>query len=136
MQESAIPWFIKFLPKALPWAAKIFPAVVGAVLALILSGDIDKDGKLQISLRTIGLLTAAITISIYGGATFIEYQGLVNKSLMVHGTIMFFFAVFGLLFISVTYQAIALMKGKPLSEIIAEIKSAVIAVLNGKGGEK
>ncbi|MCI3879564.1 hypothetical protein [Acinetobacter higginsii] len=134
MQESAIPWFIKFLPKAIPWAAKIFPAVVGAVLALILSGDIDKDGKLQISLRTIGLLTAAITISIYGGATFIEYHGLADKSLMMHGTIMFFFAVFGLLLISIVYQSIALLRGKPLSEIIAEIKSAIVAILNGKSG--
>ena len=35
MQENTIPWIIK-----------IVPAVVGAILALVLSGDIDKEGKI------------------------------------------------------------------------------------------
>ena len=34
MQENAIPWVLK-----------IFPAVIGAILALVLSGDIDKEGR-------------------------------------------------------------------------------------------
>ena len=38
MQENTIPWVIK-----------IFPAVVGAILALVLSGDIDASGKIQVS---------------------------------------------------------------------------------------
>ena len=36
MQENTIPWVIKAVP-----------AVVGAILALVLSGDIDKNGKIQ-----------------------------------------------------------------------------------------
>ncbi len=35
MQENTIPWIIK-----------VVPAVVGAILALVLSGDIDKDGNI------------------------------------------------------------------------------------------
>ena len=35
MQENTIPWIIK-----------VVPAVVGAILALVLSGDIDKNGKI------------------------------------------------------------------------------------------
>ena len=30
----------------LPWVIKLIPAVVGAILALVLSGDIDKEGKI------------------------------------------------------------------------------------------
>lgn len=36
MQENTIPWIIK-----------IIPAIVGAILALVLSGDIDKEGKFK-----------------------------------------------------------------------------------------
>ena len=43
MQESTIPWVIK-----------VIPAVVGAILALVLSGDIDKTGKIQVSMSVIG----------------------------------------------------------------------------------
>ena len=39
MQENTIPWVIKAVP-----------AVVGAILALVLSGDIDKNGKIQVSM--------------------------------------------------------------------------------------
>ena len=39
MQENTIPWIIK-----------VVPAIVGAILALVLSGDIDKEGKIQVSL--------------------------------------------------------------------------------------
>ena len=43
MQESTIPWIIK-----------VIPAVIGAILALVLSGDIDKQGRIQITLSVIG----------------------------------------------------------------------------------
>ena len=36
MQENTIPWVIK-----------IFPAIVGAILALVLSGDIIKRGRFK-----------------------------------------------------------------------------------------
>ncbi|MDM1246848.1 hypothetical protein HX005_08230 [Acinetobacter sp. R933-2] len=49
---------------------------------------------------------------------------------------MFIFAVFGLLAIGIVYQSIALLKGKPLSEVISEIKAAFISIIgNGKGGQ-
>jgi len=55
MQENTLPWFIKLVP-----------AVVGAILALVLSGDIDKEGKIQVTLGVIskfliGLVIAVIT---------------------------------------------------------------------------
>ena len=126
MQENALPWFIKLVP-----------AVVGAILALVLSGDIDKEGKIQVSLGVIGKFLFSVSVSLYGGAAFIEYHDLSNYSHMAQGFVMLMFAVFGLLAIGIVYQSIALMQGKTLSEVISEVKAAFISILgNGKGGEQ
>ena len=125
MQENAIPWVLK-----------IFPAVVGAVLALVLSGDIDANGKIQISLGVITKFVCSVTVSLYGGSAFIEHYGYLTSSTMFQGFIMLMFAVFGLLFIGIAYQSIALLKGKTMAEVIAEIKSAFVAIISGKGGEQ
>ena len=125
MQENTIPWIIK-----------IIPAIVGAILALVLSGDIDKSGKIQVSLSVIGKFVASVTVSLYGGSAFIEHFGLLTKSTMFQGFIMLMFAVFGLMAIGILYQSIALMKGKPLPEVIFEIKSAFAAIWGSrKGGD-
>lgn len=121
MHENTIPWIIK-----------IVPAVVGAILALVLSGDIDKDGKIRISLSVIVKFIASVTISVYGGAAFIEYQKL-TVTLTTQGFIMLMFAVFGILLIGILYQSIALMNGKPLNEVLGEIKEAFLSIIgNGK----
>ena len=125
MQENTIPWIIKAVP-----------AVVGAILALVLSGDIDKNGKIQISLGVIGKFLFSVSVSLYGGSAFIEYYELSKYSHMAQGFVMLMFAVFGLLGIGILYQSIALMHGKPLSEVISEVKAAFISILsNGKGGK-
>ncbi|MBL8323074.1 MAG: hypothetical protein JNJ93_12490 [Acinetobacter sp.] len=124
MQESTIPWVIK-----------VIPAVVGAILALVLSGDIDKTGKIQVSMGVIGKFLASVTVSLYGGSAFIEHFEMLKTSTMYQGFIMLMFAVFGLLAIGILYQSIALLKGKPLPEVISEIKAAFLAIWgNGKGG--
>lgn len=126
MQENTIPWIIK-----------IIPAVAGAILALVLSGDIDKDAKIKITLGVIGKFLFSVSVSLYGGAAFIEYYELSKYSHMAQGFVMLIFAVFGLLAIGILYQSIALMQGKPLSEVISEIKAAFISIIsNGKGGEQ
>ncbi len=122
--------------KALPWIIKVVPAIVGAILALVLSGDIDKEGKIQVSLGVIAKFLFSVSVSLYGGAAFIEYHELNNYSHMAQGFVMLMFAVFGLLAIGIAYQSIALLKGKSMSAVIAEIKSAFIAILSGKGGDQ
>ena len=125
MQENTIPWIIK-----------VVPAVVGAILALVLSGDIDKNGKIQVSLGVIGKFLFSVSVSLYGGSAFIEYYELSKYSHMAQGFVMLMFAVFGLLAIGIVYQSIALMHGKTLSEVISEVKAAFISILsNGKGGK-
>ena len=126
MQENEIRWVIKAVP-----------AVVGAVLALVLSGDIDKSGKIQVSVGVIGKFLFSISVSLYGGSAFIEYYELSKYSHMAQGFVILIFAVFGLLAIGILYQSIALMQGKPLSEVITEVKAAFISIIyNGKGGDK
>ena len=125
MQENTIPWIIK-----------IVPAVVGAILALVLSGDIDKEGKIKISLGVIGKFLASVTVSLYGGSAFIEHFNLLTKSIMYQGFVMLIFAVFGLLTIGIFYQSIALLKGKSIAEVISEIKAAFIAIWGNGKGEK
>ena len=126
MQENTIPWVIKAVP-----------AVVGAILALVLSGDIDKNGKIQVSMGVIGKFLFSVSVSLYGGSAFIEYYELSKYSHMTQGFVMLIFAVFGLLAIGILYQSIALMQGKPLSEVISEVKAAFISIIySGKGGDK
>ena len=124
MQENTIPWIIK-----------IIPAIVGAILALVLSGDIDKNGKIQVTVSVIGKFAASVTVSLYGGSAFIEHFEMLKTSTMYQGFIMLMFAIFGLLAIGIVYQAVEMWKGKSLPEVIAEIKAAFLAIL-GKGDEK
>ena len=121
--------------KALPWFIKILAAVVGAIFALTLSGDIDKEGRIKINVSVIMKFVFSVAISLYGGSAFIEYYELSKYSHMGQGFVMLMFAVFGLLIIGIAYQSIALMKGKSISAVIAEIKSAFVAIISGKGGE-
>ncbi|MEI1691261.1 hypothetical protein [Acinetobacter nosocomialis] len=123
MQENAIPWVLK-----------VFPAVIGAILALVLSGDIDKEGKIKVSVGVATKFACSVTVSLYGGSAFIEHFELLEHSIMFQGFIMLIFAVFGLLVIGIAYQSIALLKGKSMSEVIAEVKAAFVSIISGKGG--
>ena len=122
--------------KALPWFLKIIAAVIGAIFALTLSGDIDTDGRIKINFSVIMKFVFSLAISLYGGSAFIEYYELASHySHMAQGFVMLMFAVFGLLFIGIAYQSIALLRGKSVSEVIAEIKAAFVAIITGKGCE-
>ena len=115
----------------LPWVIKLVPAVVGAILALVLSGDIDKEGKIQVTLGLISKFLFSVLVSLYGGAAFIEYYELNQYSHMAQGFVMLIFAVFGLLTIGIVYQSIALMQGKSIAEVITEVKAAFVAIIGG-----
>ena len=115
--------------KALPWFLKIIAAVIGAIFALTLSGDIDTDGRIKINISVIMKLVFSVAISLYGGSAFIEYYELAaHYSHMAQGFVMLMFAVFGMLCIGILYQAVQLMKGKSLTEIIVEIKETFSSI--------
>ena len=82
--------------KALPWFLKIIAAVIGAIFALMLSGDIDTDGRIKINVSVIMKFVFSVAISLYGGSAFIEYYDLADYySHMAQGFVMLMFAVFG-----------------------------------------
>lgn len=116
------------LLKVMIYLPKVFAAVVGAVFGLLLAGDIGRDGKLSITWSVIVKFTIAVTISLFGGAAHIEIMGYQDYSPMTQGAIMLGWAVFGMLVIGVVYQSVALLQGKPLSEVIKEIKDAAFAI--------
>ena len=114
--------------KGLPWLLKIIAAVMGAILALILSGDIDTQGRIKITVGVILKFAISVAISLYGGSAFIEYYQLTTYSLMSQGFVMLIFAVFGMLLIGILYQSMQFWRGKTFSEIITEVKAAFIAI--------
>lgn len=114
--------------KGLPWLLKIVAAILGAILALILSGDIDTQGRIKITVGVILKFAISVAISLYGGSAFIEYYRLTGYSLMSQGFVMLIFAVFGMLMIGISYQSLQLMKGKPAAAVISEVKAAFIAL--------
>ena len=115
--------------KALPWFFKIIAAVIGAIFALTLSGDIDTDGRIKINVSVIMKFVFSVAISLYGGSAFIEYHDLAGHySHMAQGFVMLMFAVFGMLCIGILYQAVQLMKGKSLTEIIVEVKETFSSI--------
>ena len=122
------PFWDIILLKLLTFLPKVFAAVVGAIFGLMLSGDIGRDGKIQVNLSVIVKFTIAVTVSLFGGAAHIEFMGYENYSVMTHGAIMLVWAVFGMLAIGIAYQAMALMQGKSLAEVIREVKDAAFAV--------
>ena len=121
-----------FSLNALPWFLKIILSIIGVVFALVLSGDIDQDGRIKITPGLLIRFSFGVAVSLFGGEAFIEFYKLTSYSLMMHGFIMLMFAVFGMLIIGILYQALAMWRGKSLSEIITEVKAAFSAIFGGK----
>ena len=114
--------------KGLPWLFKIVAAVIGAIFALTLSGDIDTQGRIKITMGVIMKFTFSVAISLYGGSAFIEYYDLAHYTHMAQGFVMLIFAIFGMLCIGIAYQSVQLLKGKSFNEIISEVKEAFGAI--------
>ena len=101
--------------------------MIGAILALTLSGDIDTEGRIKINMNVILKFVFSVSISLYSGSAFIEYYA-EKYSMMTQGFIMLMFAVFRVLCIGIIYQAAQRMKGKSFAEIISEVKAAFAAI--------
>lgn len=122
------PFWDIILLKLLVFLPKVFAAVIGAIFGLMLSGDIGRDGKIQVNMSVIVKFTIAVTISLFGGAAHIEFMGYQGYSVMTQGAIMLVWAVFGMLAIGIVYQAVALWQGKTIAEVIKEVKDAAFAI--------
>ncbi len=107
----------------LPLILKVFAVVIGAVFAMTLTGDIDKEGKLKLSFGVFIKVTFSAVFGFLSGSWLIEYMGWGYWSYASHGFVMMLCSVFGMTLVGIIYQATLLsLTGKTLGEIIAEIK--------------
>lgn len=122
----------QFMIQLFAYIPKIFAVIIGAIFSLVLSGDIDTNGRMQVTFGLIIKLSFAIIFSLYAGEAFIELKGYQELSNMTQGFIMMVFALFGVLVIGIIYQAIKMLQGKTLSEIAEEISKSIEAVFRRK----
>lgn len=117
-----------WIAKLVGWIPKILAIIASAVLALVLSGDIDKNGNIKITRGLIMRVLCALSISLFGGSFIIETRGLSDLSSLSQGFVYLMAGAFGLLVVGVFYQSIALLRGKRLSVVSGEIAGAFKAI--------
>lgn len=112
---------------ALPWILKVFAVTIGAVFALALSGDIDHDGKLNLSAMVLIKFTFSAGVGLFGGELIIEHMQW-HYSIMSQSFISMIVSVFGMLVVGIIYQSLRMWDGKTLPEIISEVKKSFVAI--------
>lgn len=107
----------------LPFFVKVFAVIIGAVFAMTLTGDIDRDGKLKLSFGVFVKIAFSAFFGFLSGAWLIEYMDWSHWSHTSHGFVMMLCSVFGMTLVGIVYQSALLsLTDKTISEIVAEIK--------------
>lgn len=115
---------------SLPFLIKLIAVIIGGVVALVLSGDIDKEGKIKINASVILKFTSSVMIGFYIGEFCIDWYDWKHLGYFSQGAIMMMFSVFGMLIMGIIYQAIQVsFKNKSLIDVINEVKRALGALL-------
>ena len=113
----------------LPFFLKVFAVLIGAVFAMTLTGDIDRDGKLKLSFGVFVKISFSAVFGFMAGGWLIEYMGWQSWGYTSHGFVMMLCSVFGMTLVGIVYQAIKLSTtNKTPSEIVAEVKSTFKAI--------
>lgn len=113
-----------------PYLIKILAVIIGGIIALVLSGDIDQDGKIKINFGVILKFTSSVMIGLYIGEFCIDWYDWEHLSYFSQGAVMMMFSVFGMLVMGIIYQAIQVsFKNKSLIDVVIEIKRALGALL-------
>ncbi|WP_323842119.1 MULTISPECIES: hypothetical protein [unclassified Moraxella] len=108
---------------------KILAVIVGAVFALTLTGDIDNNGRLKLSVGVLIKLTFSALFGFLMGGWVIEYFDLSSYSYASHGFVMMLCSVFGMTAVGVLYQSIKLATtDKTPSQIVKEVKETFKAI--------
>lgn len=115
---------------ALPLIIKLLAVVMGGILCLILSGDIDTQGKIKINVGVILKFTCSVVLGLYCGEFIIDYLDWEHLNHFAQGFVLMSLSVFGMLIFGILYQSFQLtFRDKTLSEIIKEMKQALNAIL-------
>lgn len=115
---------------AIPWVIKILAVIMGGIISLILSGDIDKDGYIKITRNVILKFLSSVMVGLYIGGFVIEHLDWEHMTHFAQGAVMMSFSVFGMLIMGIVYQSIQFtFNGKTFAEIVSEIKQTIQALL-------
>lgn len=107
----------------LPFFVKVFAVIIGAVFAMTLTGDIDRDGKLKLSFGVFVKIAFSAFFGFLSGAWLIECMNWSHWSHTSHGFVMMLCSVFGMTLVGIVYQSALLsLTDKTISEIVTEIK--------------
>jgi len=118
------------LLKLIVYLPKILFAVIGAIIALIFSGDIKSDGSVKIGWGIIVKLAVSITLGLSIGETVIYYYGWTDHPVMTIGIVFLVSSALGMLVLGMVYRSLQLtFTDKTVSEIIREMKAALAAIL-------
>ncbi len=127
MPIDNVGW-LSLIPKILAFILKLFFAILGAGVALIFSGDIGQDGRLNLNKNVALKLTFSVFLSITGTPNALRYLELQEITETEKGLFYILIATFGLLIVGICYRAMEMLKGKTFSEICIEIKQAFFAI--------
>lgn len=108
---------------------KVFAVVVAAVFAMSLTEEIDKEGRLHLSLIVLIKFTFSAVFGFFAGSWLIEFYGWLHLSPISQGFIMMLASLFGMTVVGIIYQAVLLSTtNKTLPQIITEIKETFKAI--------
>lgn len=112
------------------WLIKLLAIIMGGIICLILSGDIDADGKIKINRYVILKFLCSVVLGLFCGEFIIDYLDWEHLNHFAQGFILMSLSVFGMLIVGILYQSIRFtFSDKTLSEIVEELKKAVTAIL-------
>lgn len=125
---------IAFFTKIIPFLTKMLALFIGAIISLILSGDISIDGddnaKLNINSIVFIKLICSIGLGLFLGEWTIDYWNFEHLNYYAQSAVLMMFSVFGMLIVGILYRSVQLTFGKKtLSEIVIEIKETAKALL-------
>lgn len=114
----------------LQFFVKVIGVVIGAIFALTLTGDIDKQGKLNLNIGVLIKVAFSAYFGFLSGGWLIEYFEWGHYSHASQGFIMMLCSVFGMTVVGVAYQSFKLSTtDKTVPEIISEVKSTFKSII-------
>lgn len=124
----------EILTKAIPFLTKLFALIVGSLISLVLSGDIDLDNKnnahLTLNLKIIIKITLCVGLGLFLGEFTIDYFDFEHLNYYAQAVFYMLFSAFGLLIVGIGYRSLQLtFTNKTLSEIVSEIKNITKALI-------
>lgn len=121
---------IESMSKTFPFLAKLFALIIGGIISLVLSGDVNLDSnnqaQLNINLKVVLKLLCSIGMGLYLGEFTIDYWDFEHLNYYAQSAVLMAFSIFGMLAFGVLYRSVQLtFTDKELSEIITEVKKTI-----------